>query len=140
QRALTMLAVVPYWFRLLLWPAHLQADYSPREIVAQTSWGSAQTLGALLLVAILFVLVATWRKRPVIALGLVGMAVALFPVHNVLVPTGIVLAEPTLFLPSVGAMLALGGLGEVLLERASEAKRLALAAAVGALLILGVAR
>ena len=140
QRALTMLAVVPHWFRLLLWPEHLQADYSPGEIVAQTSWGPEQTLGVLLLGATLLVLVATWRKRPVIAFGLVWMAVALFPVHNVLVPTGIVLAERTLFLPSIGAMLALGGLGEILLERASAAKQLALAGLVGALLILGVAR
>ncbi len=140
QRALTMLAVVPQWFRLLLWPEHLQADYSPGEIVGQTSWGAEQTLGALLLLATLMVLVATWRKRPVIAFGLVWMAVALFPVHNVLIPTGIVLAERTLLLPSVGAMLALGGLGKILLEKAGETRQLVLAGVVGALLILGVAR
>jgi hypothetical protein len=140
QRALTMLAVVPHWFRLLLWPEHLQADYSPGEIVGQTSWGAEQTLGAMLLLATLLVLVATWRRRPAIAFGLVWMAVALFPVHNVLVPTGIVLAERTLFLPSVGAMLALGGLGEILLERSDATRQLALAGIVGALLILGVAR
>ena len=32
QRALTMLGVVPEWLRLFIWPAHLQADYSPQEI------------------------------------------------------------------------------------------------------------
>ena len=32
QRALTMLGVVPEWARLFIWPAHLQADYSPQEI------------------------------------------------------------------------------------------------------------
>src|SRR5262249_58222502 len=32
-RMLTMLQVVPKWFRLLLWPAHLQIDYSPNEIM-----------------------------------------------------------------------------------------------------------
>jgi len=140
QRALTMLAVVPHWFRLLLWPAHLQADYSPGEIVAQTSWGPEQTLGALLLFATVLAAILAWRRHRVITFGLAWCAIALFPVHNVLVPTGIVLAERTLFLPSVGAMLALGGLGAMLVERTSDSRRLALAAAVGALLILGVAR
>jgi hypothetical protein len=140
QRGLTMLAVVPRWFRLLLWPSHLQADYSPEEIVAQTSWGPDQTLGALLLLGTLLAALLAWRRAPSISFGIAWMAIALFPIHNVLVPTGIVLAERTLFLPSVGAMLALGGLGALLAERASESARLALAAGVGALLILGVAR
>lgn len=140
QRGLTMLAVVPRWFRLLLWPSHLQADYSPEEIVAQTSWGPDQTLGALLVLGTLLAALLAWRRAPSITFGIAWMAIALFPIHNVLVPTGIVLAERTLFLPSVGAMLALGGLGALLAERASESARLALAAGVGALLILGVAR
>jgi hypothetical protein len=49
-RALTMLQVVPHWARLLLWPAHLQADYSPQEIVASSGLGSAELLGLALLV------------------------------------------------------------------------------------------
>ena len=140
QRALTMLAVVPHWFRLLLWPAHLQSDYSPGEIVAQTTWGPDQTQGALLLLATVLAAVVAWRRQRVITFGLVWCAITLFPVHNVLVPTGIVLAERTLFLPSIGALLALGGLGALLAEQVAARGRLALAAAVGALLILGTAR
>lgn len=140
QRALTMLAVVPQWFRLLLWPAHLQADYSPEEIVPHTTWGPEQTLGALLLLGSLLALVIAWRRTPIVAFGLLWCAIALFPVHNVLVPTGIVLAERTMFLPSIGAMIALGGVGALLLERASPGAQHALAAGVGALLILGVYR
>lgn len=140
QRALTMLSVVPEWFRLLLWPAHLQADYSPGEIVAQTEWGAAQTLGLLLVLGTAMATVAAWRKAPVIAFGLVWTAVAIFPVHNVLVPTGIVLAERTLLLPSVGFLIAVGGAAELLLRRAGSRDRLILAAGLGALLILGVYR
>ena len=140
QRALTMLSVVPHWFRLLLWPAHLQADYSPGEINPQTTWGAEQTLGAFLVLGVLIALVVAWRRAPVIAFGLLWCIVALFPVHNVLVPTGIVLAERTLFLPSVGALLALGGLGAIVAARASLGARHALAAGVGILLILGVYR
>jgi hypothetical protein len=61
-------------------------------------------------------------------------------VHNVLVPTGIVLAERTLFLPSVGAMIALGGLAELLVRRATYPAQVALAGAAGVLLVLGVYR
>ena len=68
------------------------------------------------------------------------MAIALLPVHNVLVPTGVVLAERTLFLPSVGAMIALGGLGSLVLERASGSTRVLLASATGLLLVLGAYR
>ena len=41
-RCLTMLRVAVAWLRLLLWPAHLQIDYSPQEIVASTSVGVAR--------------------------------------------------------------------------------------------------
>jgi hypothetical protein len=140
QRAIAMLAVVPHWFRLLFWPAHLQADYSPGEIVAQTVWGPGQTLGVLLLAAVILATLFCRRRAPMIAFGLAWCAIALFPVHNVLVPTGIVLAERTLFLPSIGAMLALGGLGAVLVERATPRSRMILSAATAALLMLGMFR
>lgn len=139
-RALTMVSVVPHWFRLMLWPAHLQADYNPSEIVAQTSWGSMQTLGLLLILATALAAIAAWRRAPVITFGLAWFAIGLFPVHNVIVSTGIVLAERTMFLPSIGAMLALGGLGAFLLERGGARLRVGLAAAAGALIVLGLYR
>ena len=107
-RALTMLPVVTEWARLLVWPLHLQADYSPQEIVAATGFGLAQAGG--LGVLVLAVAAAWWgaRRAPALAFGLGWCAVALFPVSNLLVPTGIVLAERTLFLPSVGFLLAAG--------------------------------
>ncbi len=124
-RALTMLGVVPQWLRLLIWPAHLQADYSPQVIVAATHWGWDQAFGAAILVAV--VAAAWWcrRRRPAVTIGILWMAVALFPVSNVLVPTGIVLAERTLFLASAGTVLAAA---DVL---AAAAARLYAAGAVG---------
>ncbi len=139
-RLLTMLTVVPEWVRLLLWPRHLQGDYSPQEIPGQNVWIAADTLGLLLLVAAVIAAVAARKRAPAITFGLAWMAVALFPVHNVLIPTGIVLAERTLLLPSIGAMIALGGLGALLLERAEPSSRIGLAMVTGILLILGVYR
>ena len=54
--------------------------------------------------------VRLWQTAPVVVFGLAWIAIGIAPVHNVLVPSGIVLAERTLFLPSVGAMLVVGGL------------------------------
>jgi len=143
QRALTMLGVVPHWFRLLLWPAHLQADYSPREIESATTWGAPQIQGGLLLALALMLAIFYWRRYPVVTLGLMWTAVALFPVSNVLVPTGIVLAERTLFLPSIGTALAIGGLVTPVIERlrvAARPARIAAIGAVGAVLVMGVTR
>jgi hypothetical protein len=140
ERALTMFTVVPDWFRLLFWPNHLQADYSPQEIVGQTTWIPMARIGLTLLVIAAIAFFAAWRRAPVISFGILWCAIGLFPVHNVLVPTGIVLAERTLLLPSVGAMIALGGLGALLLERAEPGGRKGLAVIVAALLILGVFR
>jgi tetratricopeptide (TPR) repeat protein len=51
-----------------------------------------------------------------------------------------VLAERTLFLPSIGVMIALGGAGALLLERTSASMRNGLAVATGILLVLGAYR
>jgi hypothetical protein len=105
-RALTMLGVVPEWLRLFFWPDHLRIDYSPQVIVAATHWGMPQTLGT---IALAGAVAAAWfcrRRRPVVTFGILWVAIGLFPVSNVLVPTGIVLAERTLFLATIGVVIA----------------------------------
>jgi tetratricopeptide (TPR) repeat protein len=52
--------------------------------------------------------VALRRRQPVVSFGVAFAAVALLPSSNFVLPAGIVLAERTLFLPSVGAMLVVG--------------------------------
>lgn len=107
ERGLTMLGVVPEWARLLLWPAHLRIDYSVQEFVAARSWGQAQTAGALILAGVVLAFAVGVRRARPVAFGLVLAAIALFPVHNVLFATGVLVAERTLLLPSVGIMLAM---------------------------------
>lgn len=136
-RALTLLRIVPEWTRLLLWPAHLQADYSPQELVASTGLGSVEALGALLLSGTVLAVWLTRKRAPTVAFGLCWMAIALFPVSNLAVPTGILLAERTLFLASVGMLLALGGVLQLVWRR----RALPIAAAVATVLVLaGMAR
>jgi len=141
-RMLTMLQVVPKWFRLLLWPAHLQIDYSPNEILASTGMGPHEWLGLALVVATVLAIVAARRRAPGVSFGLLWCAVALFPVSNV-VPTSIVLAERTLFLPSVGMVIAVCCAAALLAQvstRRPEMTLRALAAACAVLALLGVGR
>lgn len=133
QRALTMLGVVPEWARLFVWPAHLQADYSPQEIMPATGWGYSQTVGLLILAPTALLALIGVARRWVASFGLLWIAVAIFPVSNLLVPTGIALAERTLFLPSVGVVLVLGAGLAAMASRLSQAHRAVRAAAIGAL-------
>lgn len=142
-RGLTMLAVAPHWLRLLLWPAHLRADYSPQELVASSGFGGLEALGLLLVV--LVVAGAVWARRslPVVSLGLLWVVIGIFPVSNVVVPTGVLLAERTLFLASVGVLVAFGGLLGVAWQAGgsvgTRGRQLAMGA-TGVLTIVGVAR
>ena len=142
-RALTMLGVVPHWYRLLLWPAHLRGDYSPREIEQATTWGYEQTQGLALVILPVLLAIICWRRLPVVTFGLLWTAIGIFPVSNVVVPTGIVLAERTLFLPSIGMMLVIGGLAVPVIDwlrTRPKALRFAAAGAVGAVLVMGLTR
>jgi hypothetical protein len=109
-RLLTALGVIPEWFRLLLVPLHLSADYNPQEIPVLSTLGVRPLFGLGLILGLLAALGWAWRRRPVVAFGILWMGLTLLPVSNFLIPTGILLAERTLFLPSVGAMLGLVGL------------------------------
>ncbi len=107
ERTLLMIGLAPEFGRLLLWPARLYADYSPQAVHVHTQWHLELIPGLLLLfcVAILFAL-AQRRARPA-AFGLWWFALAIAPVANVLIPTGILIAERTFLLPSAGVMIAL---------------------------------
>jgi len=140
DRVFAMLQIVPVWARLLTWPAHLQADYGADDLVRHTSIGLPEALGLGLVVAAVAIIVLTWRRAPIVCVGLVWCAVGLFPVSNV-VPTGIVLAERTLFLPSIGFLIAVGAAGDEVARRwPVAAVRRTLIVACAVLALLGVAR
>lgn len=116
-RVLTMLAVVPRWMRLFVWPGHLQLDYSPNEIVASTSMGRLEAFGVAIVIGALVLIMLARRRAPVVAFGIAWAMIALVPVSNLIVPTGVVLAERTLFLPSIGYIIAAGAGMDLLIGR-----------------------
>lgn len=140
SRAIAMLPVVPQWARLLLWPAHLQAEYGPPALPVTTSPGVVHFAGLALLAAVAVLAARSWRRRPVLAFGLLWLLLALAPVSNLAAATGILTAERVLFLPSVGLVLALGaGLAALLPGWAAAPRRVRLATAGGTLVLLMLA-
>jgi hypothetical protein len=140
DRVLTAVSVVPQWVRLLYWPVHLSSEYGPPDIPIAQGFSVDQLPGLALLVAIIALAVVLRRRQPVVSFGIAFVCIALLPSSNFLLPAGIVLAERTLFLPSVGAMLVLGAVAIPVfdaLERRVAPNRMALrfSVAAGALLI-----
>jgi hypothetical protein len=146
QRVLTALGVVPEWVRLLFWPARLSAEYGPPGIEIVQSPGIEQLPGLLILIATLALGVVLRRREPVISFGIAVVCITLLPSSNFLIPAGIVLAERTLFLPSLGAMLIVGAvavrLAAYVRARSPNPRPFAIAAGVtcGAVLLTGAAR
>lgn len=143
DRCLTMLGIVPEWVRLFLWPAHLRADYGPAEFVATGRFAGPQALGLALVLLTVTTALVTCRRRPGLAFGLGWVVLSLLPVSNILVATGILLAERTLLLPSIGVMLAAGAVAAAAWGRLGtdrRALREAAAGGLGLLLVMGMVR
>jgi hypothetical protein len=144
EREYAMVSLVPRIVRLLLWPPGVNPHYGPstfpEQRVAYVALGLA-ILGAA-------VGLAAWRSRRADRRWLAALGVALLsflPASNILVATGQVLAERTLYLPSVGAAMLAG----VAIERVSAWMRSRglgarwgqiAAGALGLLLLLSAAR
>jgi len=140
-RAMTMLRVLLEWIRLFFWPAHLSADYSPRVIDVVTGLNSEMLASAAILVGIAGLAWVGRRAAPVATFAFLWTGIALLIPSNLLVPTGFVLAERTLFVASGGVMLAVAAV--VAHFSRNEAtlsplvRRMTLAV-VGVVLVLGI--
>lgn len=104
-RAMTMLRVLLEWVRLFFWPAHLSADYSPRHIDIVTGPTLEMLPSAAILIGVGWLAWLARRAVPVVTFAVLWVAVSLLIPSNIVVPTGFVLAERTLFLASGGVML-----------------------------------
>lgn len=117
-RILTAIRVWPEYLRLMILPMELVPDYGPGVVVPETS-----PFSPLVILGVLTALVAgfvAWRLRtehPLVTAGIVFFVAAAVPVMGILFPVGVVLAERTLYLPSVGASMVLAGVAEGLRAR-----------------------
>lgn len=138
-RALIMLGLVPEIGRLLVWPARLYADYSPQLVYARASWGPEPASGVLLIVCTALLALLCRRRAPLVTFAILWLVLALVPVANILLPTGILIAERTLLLPSVAVVLVAAVGVTVLADRIRALPRPARMLAVGAVVMVVVA-
>jgi hypothetical protein len=140
-RALTMFGLAPEWLRLFFWPIHLSSEYGPPAFPVVTGFHIYQIPGMLLIGSILVLGVAFGRRSPALSFGLWFAVIALLPTSNFIVPAGILLAERTLFLPSVGAMIVAASILSFAYRRATTRPlRFSAVAALQAALLFGAWR
>lgn len=106
----------------MVFPLDLSADYSPEVLPIALSWNALGIVGLLLALAW-----ATWRDRDLapgsgstrlVGFGVIWFVITVSPISNVFFLAGVLLAERTLYLPSVGAVAVAGWLlARVLRER-----------------------
>jgi hypothetical protein len=130
-RLSTMMPVVFVLLRLLLWPFDLSPDYHPRVIERldhPTVEGLAGAVVLLSLAALAFLL---WRRNRAVSVGLFLAGIAWLPTANLLFPSGVVVAERTLYLVSAGVALVVAEGGRRLVGRSGPARAAALVLLVG---------
>lgn len=136
QRSLLMLGLVPRIGGLFIWPDRLSADYSPQMVPGYTGWNVGLIPGALAVACVVILFFVCWRRSPVVSFGIAWLAIAFSPVANILIPSGILIAERTFLAPSVGVVLAVGALVPWVVDRLSRETRAARMATAGILAIV----
>ncbi len=127
---LNTLALQVEYARLTLWPASLLGDYAPHTVpVVRDPFHGRVLVGAAIWGALLASVPLTFKRRPLVALGLSWYLVTLLPVCH-LIPHHELMAEHFLHLPMVGLALALYGALEPT-AKAPGTPRKALAVALG---------
>ena len=91
--------------RLMFFPLELAPDYAPRRLGPETALSARVLVGAALFA--LTVLGATRiERRPGWGFPCAWFLVAILPVSNLLFPAGVIVAERTLYMPSVAVAAA----------------------------------
>jgi hypothetical protein len=123
-RVLTAIALWPQYVRLHLFPLDLSSDYDPGVLFPSEGVDLGVILGILVLASLAVATVRGLRTAPLAALGVLWFLVVILPVSNLLFPTGVLLAERTLYLPSVGLSLLAAGLAGPALSLRPPLKRM----------------
>jgi protein O-mannosyl-transferase len=140
DRAVTMLTVIPRVGRLLVFPTQLSGDYSPSDVLIAHGFDIIQLPGLFICIGMTVLAFALRRKSPVASFGLFWTIISYLPVSNLLVPAGFLVAERTLFFPSVGVVLIAGAVVAQVRMREQRREQWVLAGAAGLLLALGLGR
>lgn len=114
ERVLVAAGFWPEILRLMVWPARLYADYSPQLVTVHTTWHPIHGVAAVLLCLWITGALWGWRaRRAAILLGFLWFPLTFALVSNLLFPTGILIAERTLFVPSISLAFLVAGVMQV---------------------------
>jgi protein O-mannosyl-transferase len=117
-RVLNAFRAWPEYARLLFFPKELSADYLPAVILPVQSLTPMTVLGAsLLAITIILGLLTPFRPEP--GLPAAWFFVTILTVSNLLFPVGVVVAERTMYMPTVAVALIVGFAAEHINRRAS---------------------
>ncbi|NIR46552.1 MAG: tetratricopeptide repeat protein [Gemmatimonadetes bacterium] len=100
-RLFTMSRVWPRYLELILAPLHLSADYGPAVILPVATLTPLGAAGFLSGLALVLMAILVFRRAPEFAMALAWFAVSMAPVSNLIIIAEIVLAERTLYIPSI---------------------------------------
>lgn len=104
-RLATMLPAQLHVVRLLVWPMDLAADYSPQLVARREAWSATAWMGLITSASILTLALAVVRRAPVITFGIVAALLTYAPTANILFPSGVILAERTLYFAAAAPAL-----------------------------------
>ncbi len=125
--------------RLLMVPVGYSLDYSPGRIPIRLMWDGPALSGLALVLGGLAVALWGWRRSGwsrAAAFGVVWLTFTALPTSNLPVLTGVLLAERTLYLPSVGFVLAAGAVLTGLHRRRPRGRAVRIAVGVGGIAAL----
>ena len=137
ERILTAFKVIGNYLSLLLFPLKLSADYSFNQIPVVTTIFSLEVIFSLFLLAAIVGCAFWWIKREVhLSFSIFFFFITLFPVSNLLVVIGTIMAERLLYLPSLGFCVFVVALGHRSLAAVSQQKHFSKVSVLVALTVI----
>jgi len=108
-RVLNSFKLLAKYVWLVLWPDELSIDYSFNAIKLSNAWTDPEPLaGMILMGAMLIVGLVALRRSPAFGWGILFFFGTAVFTSNMLVPIGTIFGERLMYLPTLGAALALG--------------------------------
>ncbi len=110
QEIATILFTWLIYFKLLIFPHPLTHDYYPKQIPILNFGDFRVWLAIIMVLAIIYILIKSWKKRPIIAFAILMFIANFSMVSNLLFNVGTFMNERFVFSASAGFTLAVGWL------------------------------
>ncbi|MDN5356439.1 MAG: protein O-mannosyl-transferase [Rikenellaceae bacterium] len=110
QEIATILFTWLIYFKLLIFPHPLTHDYYPKQIPILNFGDFRVWLAIIMVLAIIYILIKSWKKRPIIAFAILMFIANFSMVSNLLFNIGTFMNERFVFSASAGFTLAVGWL------------------------------